>query len=71
MANGWTQERRERQSAAIARWRPWESSTGPQTAQGKGKASRNAYEGGRREKLCSELAYFRELLAQIETEAEC
>src|ERR1017187_1007026 len=31
MANGWTLERRLRQSAAIRQWRPWERSTGPRT----------------------------------------
>ena len=45
MANGWTPERRARQAEAIRRWRPWEKSTGPRTAEGKAKASRNAYKG--------------------------
>jgi hypothetical protein len=48
MANGWTPERRARQSEAIRRWRPWERSTGPKTAQGKTRVSRNAYRGGHR-----------------------
>ena len=45
MANGWTQERRQRQSEAIRRWRPWEQSTGPKTPEGKAKASQNANKG--------------------------
>jgi hypothetical protein len=48
MANGWTPERRARQSAAIRQWRPWERSTGPRTAAGKARVARNAYKGGSR-----------------------
>jgi hypothetical protein len=48
MANGWTQARRARQSKAIQRWKPWERSTGPRTAAGKARVSRNAYKGGQR-----------------------
>ena len=51
MANGWTPERRAKQSAAIRRWRPWERSTGPRTAAGKARVARNAYKGGTREVL--------------------
>ncbi len=46
MANGWTQERRQRQSELIQTWQPWASSTGPKTTEGKAKASQNAYKGG-------------------------
>lgn len=46
MANGWTPERRARQSELIRSWRPWEKTTGPKTAEGKAKVSRNAYTGG-------------------------
>jgi hypothetical protein len=49
MANGWTPERRARQAEAIKRWRPWEQSTGPRTAEGKATVSRNADKGGQRE----------------------
>ena len=42
MANGWTQERRARQAEQILMWRPWERSTGPRTAAGKARSSRNA-----------------------------
>jgi hypothetical protein len=51
MANGWTPERRARQAARIGNWKPWERSTGPRTAEGKAKVSRNAYKGGTRELL--------------------
>lgn len=48
MVNGWSLERRQRQSEAIRRWKPWERSTGPRTAQGKARVSRNAWKGGER-----------------------
>jgi len=50
-ANGWTLERRAKQAEAIARWKPWEQSTGPRTAEGKAVTSRNADKGGNREML--------------------
>ena len=46
MANGWTEERRQRQSELIQAWQPWEQSTGPRTAEGKAKSSQNACKGG-------------------------
>ena len=46
MAISWTPERRARQAELIARWKPWEQSTGPRTPDGKAAASRNAYKGG-------------------------
>jgi hypothetical protein len=49
--NGWTPERRARQSALIHTWRPWDKTIGPKTPQGKAKASRNAYKGGTRAML--------------------
>ena len=48
MANGWTEERRKRQSELIQDWQPWEQSTGPRTAEGKAKSSQNAFKGGTR-----------------------
>jgi len=51
MANGWTPERRARQAALIQQWRPWEQSTGPASAEGKSRASRNACKGGIRPQL--------------------
>ncbi|KXW57525.1 hypothetical protein FEMY_19490 [Ferrovum myxofaciens] len=41
MANGWTPERKARQSALIRAWKPWERSTGPKTAAGKAESSKN------------------------------
>jgi len=46
MANGWTPQRRARQSNLIRQWRPWENSTGPRTEAGKAVVSQNAYKGG-------------------------
>lgn len=51
MANGWTPERRARQSVAIRQWRPWERSTGSKTAAGRARVSRNAWKGGERSML--------------------
>jgi hypothetical protein len=51
MANGWTPERRARQTALIQTWRPWEQSTGPRTPEGKAKVAGNAYKGGTRQRL--------------------
>jgi hypothetical protein len=42
----WTPEQRQRQAEAIKRWKPWSQSTGPISAEGKAKVSRNAYTGG-------------------------
>ncbi len=50
-ANFWTPERRAKQSQAIQRWKPWEKSTGPKSADGKSKVGRNSYRGGVRPTL--------------------
>lgn len=42
----------------IKRWKPWERSTGPRTAEGKARAAHNAYKGGHRPK-------FRALMKQV------
>ncbi|PXA87709.1 hypothetical protein DMC47_31400 [Nostoc sp. 3335mG] len=68
MANGWSPERRARQSEAIRRWKPWERSTGPQTVDGKARASRNADKGGKRSALRAELAHLRELMRELAAE---
>ena len=47
MGNGWTPERRARQAELIRSWRPWETSTGPRTDEGKSRAARNGFKGGR------------------------
>jgi hypothetical protein len=44
--NGWNAERRARQAAAIGTWKPWARSTGPRTAAGKARSSRNSYKNG-------------------------
>ena len=57
--NGWTPERRAKQAAAIRRWRPWESATGPRTPAGKAKVSRNAWKGGIRFEMRSVAQFLR------------
>lgn len=42
----WTQEERLRQSELIQRWKPWEQSSGPKTAEGKERVSFNAQTHG-------------------------
>ena len=51
MANGWTEARRERQLAATQSWKPWQSSTGPRTLEGKVFVARNAYQWCEREEV--------------------
>lgn len=41
-----TSKRKARQAALIRTWRPWEKSTGPRTATGKARVSKNADRGG-------------------------
>lgn len=53
--NGWTQERRQKQSEAIKRWKPWEKSTGAKTAEGKEKSKMNAYKHGGRSNIIKNL----------------
>lgn len=53
--NGWTQERRLRQSEAIKRWKPWEKSTGAKTTEGKEKSKMNAWKHGSRGNFCKQL----------------
>ena len=62
MSNSWTPERRARQAGAIQRWRPWEKSTGPRTAEGKAIVARNAFKGGKRPLLRAMLREIREAL---------
>lgn len=56
MANGWTQERKAKQRAAIYRWRPWEKSTGPKTGAGKASVAANAFKHGGRSRAFIEQA---------------
>ena len=46
-----TAEHRRLRAELIQRWKPWEQSTGPRTAEGKATASRNGYRGGERKGL--------------------
>ena len=48
MANGWTDERRKKQSELIRGWQPWNNSTGPKTGEGKKISSRNSIKLGLR-----------------------
>ena len=48
MANGWTPERKAKQSQLIHTWKPWEKNTGPRSAAGKLIVSQNAFKGGLR-----------------------
>ena len=58
--NGWTPERRAKQSTAIHRWKPWQQSTGAKTPEGKSIVSRNAFKGG----MKAQLKEFREILRE-------
>jgi hypothetical protein len=56
--NGWTPERRARQSQKIREWKPWQQSTGPRTLKGKQKTSQNAWDHGFRSKDMVEINDF-------------
>lgn len=55
MNNGWSQERRKRQSLLIHRWNPSNRSTGPRTDVGKARSSLNALKHGGRSKSTNEM----------------
>jgi len=62
----WTEEARQRQSEAIKRWRPWESSTGPRSAEGKAVASQNAFKHGMRSKdAITDRGFINEMLSLL------
>ena len=44
-----TPEHRELRRRLIQRWKPWEKSTGPKTAEGKRRSAMRGYKGGQRE----------------------
>lgn len=56
-SHGWSPARREKARAAIHRWKPWQSSTGPRTAEGKARVGQNANKGA-----AARRAYSREVL---------
>ena len=62
MANGWTPERRARQSQLIHKWKPWEKSTGASTPEGKKISSKNAVNYSLREVMREMARQSRELL---------
>ena len=43
-----TPEHRALRAKIIHRWKPWEKSTGPKSAEGKKAVSQNPYKGGQR-----------------------
>lgn len=45
-ARNWTEEQRQRQSQLIQKWKPWKSSTGAKTPEGKVRSSQNALKHG-------------------------
>lgn len=59
--NGWTQERRLRQSEAIKSWKPWEKSTGAKTTEGKEHSKMNAFKHGGRSKYLKNVKVLLEL----------
>jgi len=66
MANGWTDERKAKQRAAIYRWRPWDKSTGPKSESGKDTVAQNARKHGLRSRAAQrEAKLLRRLLAQL------
>ena len=50
-ARTWTPEQRQKQSEAIKRWKQWQQSSGPKSAEGKAAAAGNAWTGGEWQKL--------------------
>ena len=71
MANGWTTERRARQSALIINWKPWAHSSGPKTERGKATSARNARRHGMRSRsVLEETRLLRELIRQCRDTAQ-
>lgn len=67
MANGWTAERRARQSELIRNWKPWMKSTGPRTEAGKTMSAMNRREHFLRieEELAEARAELRQAQAKV------
>jgi hypothetical protein len=47
----WSEEQRRRQADRIQQRKPWIKSTGPRSALGKARSSKNAFKGGHRHKM--------------------
>jgi hypothetical protein len=59
-----TPEHRAKRAELIRRWRPWEKSTGPKTAEGKARSARRGFKGGTRQILLE----WARVLGNLETE---
>jgi hypothetical protein len=57
---GWTPGRKAKQAQVIQRWKPWQRSTGPKSADGKAKVARNAFKGGNRPALRQSIAILKQ-----------
>lgn len=69
MANGWTDERRKRQSILIHTWKPFNKSTGPRTPEGKYRSSLNALKHGVRGKFIRDITAL--LKQYVDTNIRC
>ena len=58
-----TPEHRALQAELIRRWKPWEKSTGPKSAEGKARSAMRGFKGAARETL-------RELARMLREQAE-
>lgn len=67
--NGWTPERRTKQSAMMKQLKPWQKSTGPKTEAGKLQSSKNAYKHGGRSACVRELHKLMAEYTRMEREA--
>ena len=68
MSNGWTPERRLRQSQLIQKWQPWKSA-GVKTPEGKAISRMNSYKHGARcaevRETARQLAEWKRILSQL------
>jgi len=62
-----TPEHRALRAELIRRWKPWERSTWPRSAEGKAKVSRNGYKGAWRE----EMRGLRRALRELDRALDC